>query len=519
MKFKEIEITKIKAKDNVRAEISKASIEGLVQSIKEQGILQPLLVRINNDGYDLVAGFRRLTAAKALKLDKIPCVIQDIEEKDRKQVQLVENIQRENLNPIDEAVALSDLLKTHKIDDLAMMIGKTTKFVSDRIKVLSLPLLVTDSLKAKKISMGHAIVLSRIPNKKAQIEMCKDILSDKMSVIQAESNLDRFSKRLGFAPFDKKDCKNCVHNGVNIKDLFDKDAELKGQCMNPECFDKKVKEHLVVRAAHWQEKNTSVMTSDQYHSGNEMSKWHSVSNYEVQEIGKDVFKEEMKKGENVAVVLDDTGREQLLMKKSVWTALTKRNRKGKLTGSTDDVMKKQREESKSKNRVDETKRHFLIARLEKSAKGEHLNRIILEILFHSEHGNAKTISAFLYKQGLVGETKKNKENFEVRYNMDELICGAKQSEIVAEQFQVALRDIKNHDTDYLEVIAKEIKCDMTQFRIDEEYLTKHTKDGLHKLAKEFKLKTPATFGMNSKGDMVKWILEQKINQAPKEVLK
>lgn len=517
MKFKEIEIAKIKAKDNVRTEIPKASIEGLVQSIKEQGILQPLLVKINNDGYDLIAGFRRLSAAKALKFDKIPCVIQDIEDKDRKQVQLVENIQRENLNPIDEAAALSDLLKNHDIEDLAMMIGKTVKFVSDRIKVLSLPMLVIDALKAKKISMGHAIVISRIPNKKAQIEMCREILSDKMSVVQTEANLDRYSKRLGYAPFDKTQCKGCIHNGVNIKDLFDKDVELKGQCMNAECFVKKMAEYILTRKAYWKEKKVPVMSSDQYHSDNEMNKWHSVSSYEVQEIGKDVFKEEMNKGENVAVVIDDTGREQLLMKKSVWKTLTKKKSSGgKITGSVDEVAKKQREESKKHNRVDGTKRRFLIAKLEKNASEDQLHRIILEILFGSEHGNADTISAFLIQQGI---GKKKKENFEVRYNIDEKLCQIRNTAIVKEQLAVANRAIKNHDTDYLEAMGKEVKVDMLQFRLDEDYLMKHTKDGLHKLAKEFKLKTPATFGMNSKGDMVKWILGQKINQAPKELLK
>lgn len=515
MKFKEIEITKIKAKDNVRTEIPKTSIEGLMQSIKEQGIVQPLLVKILKDGYDLIAGYRRLAAAKALKLDKVPCVIEDIEEKDRKQIQLVENIQRENLNPVDEAAALSDLLKLHKIEDLAMMIGKTQKFVSDRIKILSLPMLITDALKAKKLSMGHAIVISRIPNKKGQIEMCRDILSDKMSIIQAESNLERFSKRLEYAPFEKTACKNCVHNGINIKDLFDKDAGLKGQCMNPECFDKKVKEYIAARKVHWKEKKVPVMSKDQYHSGNEMSKWHSVSSYEVQEIGKDVFKEEMKKGENVAIVLDDSGREDLLMKKSVWTALTKRSKKGKITGSTDNVMKKQRDKAKQDNRVDETKRRFLIAGLEKNASSAQLSRIILEILFGSEHGTEETVSEFFVKQGLM---KKKAQNCETRWKIEELVGQSKISAVEKEHYAVARRAIQKHDTDYLEAMGKEVKIDMSQFRIDEEYLTKHTKDGLLKLMKEFKLKSPDKFESKSKGDMIKWILEQKINNAPKEVM-
>lgn len=521
MKFKEIAIKKIKAKDNVREDISKTSIEGLVQSIKEQGMLQPILVKINKDGYDLIAGFRRLAAAKALKLESVPCVIEDIDEKDRKQVQLVENIQREDLNPVDEAIALSDLLKTNKIDDLAMMIGKTKKFVSDRIKVLSLPMLVTDALRSKKITIGHAIVIARIPNKKGQIEMCKDILSDRMSVATAESNLNNFSKRLEYAPFDRTGCKGCVYNGVNIKDLFDKDVELKGQCMNPECFDKKVKEHIVVRKAYWKEKKISVMTKDQYHSNDEYNKWKHVQNYEVSTIGKDAYKEEMKKGENVMVVIGEEGREELYIKKSVWNTLAKRNKlpAGKSSKGGIDPMKQQRDKVKQDNRVDETKRRFLIARLEKAATETQLDRIILEILFGSEHGTDKTIAGFLFQQGLIGKTKKENENFEVRYNIDEMLCKARHSAIVKEQSAVANRAIKHHDTDYLVAMGTEVKVNMSQFRIDEEYLGKITKDGLLKLVKEFKIKTPDKFESKSKGDMVKWILEQKINQVPKELLK
>ena len=141
MKFKEINIKSIEIKDNVRKDLTPASITELMQSIKEKGIVQPILVKaIKEDKYNLIAGFRRIMAAKGLGLQVVPCVIEDIADEDRTQVQIVENIQREDLNAVDEAVALSSLSKKHKIEDLALMIGKTTLYVNQRLILLSLPL-------------------------------------------------------------------------------------------------------------------------------------------------------------------------------------------------------------------------------------------------------------------------------------------------------------------------------------------------------------------------------------------
>jgi len=125
MDYKNINIKDIKADDNIRKSIAKESLEGLMQSIKEQGIIQPLVVRkLKDNTFDLIAGFRRLMAAKELNLSNVPCVIRAAENDEIVELQLIENIQRENLNPIDEAKAIQELAKDHTVADLIPMLGQ-----------------------------------------------------------------------------------------------------------------------------------------------------------------------------------------------------------------------------------------------------------------------------------------------------------------------------------------------------------------------------------------------------------
>ncbi len=135
MKLETIKILEIIADENIRSKITKESISGLVASVKEYGILQPILVRVTKEGkYELIAGFRRMAAAKEAALVEVPCILSNVNDEDRTQVQLVENIQREDLNPIDESGALIELIKKHAVDDLALMIGKKETLYRAEVK-------------------------------------------------------------------------------------------------------------------------------------------------------------------------------------------------------------------------------------------------------------------------------------------------------------------------------------------------------------------------------------------------
>ncbi len=141
MKLEILKIDQIKSGDNVRKDLTKESLSGLIASIKDKGIIQPILVRKNNDNdYDLVAGYRRYNAAKHLNLSTIPSVIMEIEDNDRMEYQVVENLQRQDLNPIDEALSYKNLSENHKIDDLVVITGKPadidSKIVSPKASYL-----------------------------------------------------------------------------------------------------------------------------------------------------------------------------------------------------------------------------------------------------------------------------------------------------------------------------------------------------------------------------------------------
>lgn len=523
MKFKQLNITEIIADDNIRSKISKESVEGLVQSIKENGILQPVLVKLLKDGkYDLIAGFRRITAATEAGLKIVPCVIQDIREENRTSVQLIENIQREELDTIDESFAIKQIVDKYGVEDGAMAIGKKPIYLIQRIKLLDLPKVVKEGLKAKMISVGHGIVLSRLAGKSAQESLFKQIVSQKMSVKQSENDLEDYTQRLNNTSFDKTDCKDCVHSGVNQGDLFDEDSDLKGECLNKECFSKKIKEHIALKKKELKEKKITVISSQQY--SDEYNKWERLSGYTAEEaLGKDSVKRLIESGENIVVCFDeDSGREIYLMKSTAYKSLVRKLKqlkasKGKKKNGEEEL--DPRALAKKANRISETKRRFLIEQLQLKSTAEQLQRIVLEVMFLAEPQGGTAVYDFLVAHGKAKSKDEGSGNYLVRWDIDKQLVSLDKKSIALGILAAARRNIEKHDTDYLVATAKEIGVEMSQFRIDEEYLKKFTKDELIKMSKEVKSVIPKDIQKKSKKDMIEYILERKLAIVPKELLK
>jgi len=522
VKFKQLNITEIIADDNIRSKITKESIEGLMQSIKENGILQPLLVRLVDNGkYNLVAGYRRRAAAMGAGLDTVPCVIQDIREENRETVQLIENIQREDLDTIDESLAIKQIVDKYGVEDGAMAIGKKPLYITQRIKLLDLPKIIKEALTAKMISVGHGIVLSRLVDSKVQVNMFKEIVSEKMSVKQAENELDNYTQRLGNAAFDKTQCKDCVHSGINQGDFFDEDSELKGECLDKECFAKKVKEHIASRK---KETGVTVLTVDEYNDN--YNKWESLNGWSAEDdLGKASIKRLIESGENVSVMFDDvTGSETFYMNAPAYKGLVKKLKqlkmsKGKKKNGKDEEPIDERALAKKANRISETQRRFLIERLEAKATPTQLHRVILEIMFNADKISGMDIYEFLVAQGKMKSSEEGSCNHMVRWDIEKQLANCDEKAIKSEIFSAARRNINRHDTEYLIATAKEIGIDMSQFRIDEEYLKKFTKDELIKMGKEVKSAIPKDVQKKSKKDMIDYILERKLAIVPKELLK
>lgn len=182
----------VKVRDNrlqPRENYAKDKLEELMASIKEKGVLQPILVRRNGDGYEVVAGERRLRAARELKLAQIPVIIKDVTDRESLVLALVENMQREGLNPVEEAKGFKKLVEEFGFtqDGVAQAVGKDRSTVTNLLRLLRLPQDIQSLMVEDKLSVGHARALLAIENTAIQSKMAREIVQKSLSVRQVES--------------------------------------------------------------------------------------------------------------------------------------------------------------------------------------------------------------------------------------------------------------------------------------------------------------------------------------------
>lgn len=167
------------------------ALKELAVSIKEHGVIQPIIVRNVKGKYEIIAGERRYKASALAGLTKIPAIIRDLDDKESSKVALLENLQRKNLTPIEEARTYQKILEIDEMtqEELAKTMGKSQSAVANKLRLLSLPDEVQDSLLKEQISERHARALLNIPDSKKQTEMLKKIINDKMSVRAVEEEI------------------------------------------------------------------------------------------------------------------------------------------------------------------------------------------------------------------------------------------------------------------------------------------------------------------------------------------
>ena len=171
-----------------RLVFSQEELDRLRDSIAQQGVLQPLLVRHMDDGYELIAGERRLRAAESAGLDRVPVVVKDLTDEQVLEVSIIENIQRENLNVLEEAEAYFRLIDEFKYtqEKVAKKIGKNRSTIANLLRLRSLPQEIKESLIAEKISMGHARALLGGGTLENQLYLFKQVLARGLSVRETE---------------------------------------------------------------------------------------------------------------------------------------------------------------------------------------------------------------------------------------------------------------------------------------------------------------------------------------------
>lgn len=185
-------------KSQPRTVFDEENIKGLAESIKEHGLIQPIVVRPLPNGitYQIIAGERRWRACKLLKMEEVPVIIRETDELEAAQLAIVENVQRADLNPVEEAMAYRALMDKYGMtqDRLAEVMGKSRPYIANLTRLLSLPEEALTALSNGEISVGHAKVLLSIDDKDSLIYALNTIISEKLSVRQTEKLAAELSK-------------------------------------------------------------------------------------------------------------------------------------------------------------------------------------------------------------------------------------------------------------------------------------------------------------------------------------
>ena len=180
-----------------RTTFEKEPLQELAQSIKENGILQPIVARRTTSGkLEIVAGERRWRASQLAGLHEVPVILKSYDDKQALELAIVENIQREDLNPIEEAEGYSRLITEFKLSQqqVAEKVGRDRATVANAVRLLALPNEVKDMISANDLSVGHAKVLLSLPEPKKQIEMAKKVVNDKIAVRKLEKMVQAIVK-------------------------------------------------------------------------------------------------------------------------------------------------------------------------------------------------------------------------------------------------------------------------------------------------------------------------------------
>ncbi len=188
----EIAMDMIHANPNQPRKIfNEESLNDLASSIKTHGVLQPIVLTKIGDSYRIVAGERRFRAAKIAELKTIPAVIKDLTEKEVREIALIENLQREDLNPMEESEALYNLLTENNLtqEALAHAIGKSRPAIANALRLLTLPVEVQMLVRDLSLSTGHAKVLVSVKPAEVQIALAKEVVEKKLSVRDLEERI------------------------------------------------------------------------------------------------------------------------------------------------------------------------------------------------------------------------------------------------------------------------------------------------------------------------------------------
>ena len=201
----------------------------LAESIKEHGVFQPIIVKKSIKGYEIIAGERRVRASKLAGLKKIPAIIRNLDDEQMMEIALLENLQRENLSSIEEAIAYKSMIEKLSLtqDELAKKVGKSRSHITNILGLLRLPKEVQKMVASNQLSMGHALVLSKLEDDEKIIAMAHEIVDKKIPVRELEEESTQETKKVKIERKHKEVNNDYKYVEDLLRDLLDTKVKIK----------------------------------------------------------------------------------------------------------------------------------------------------------------------------------------------------------------------------------------------------------------------------------------------------
>ncbi|MDQ0429174.1 MULTISPECIES: ParB/RepB/Spo0J family partition protein [Caryophanaceae] len=206
-----------------------AALEELAESIKEHGILQPIVVRKAGEKFELVVGERRFRAAKLIKLKEVPAIIKELTDQQMMELAILENLQREDLTPIEEAEAYQKLMEALNLtqEQLAFRLGKSRPHIANHVRLLALPQNVRKLISDKELSMGHGRTLLGLRSKKLIPETAEKVVKENLNVRQLENLVQRLNEDVPRETIEKKKDIFIEEKQSELRDRFGTNVQIK----------------------------------------------------------------------------------------------------------------------------------------------------------------------------------------------------------------------------------------------------------------------------------------------------
>ncbi len=219
-------------KHQPRTNFAEEKLQELVDSIRQHGVIQPIIVRKLDMGYELIAGERRFLASKRLGLKEIPALVKNATDQESLELALIENIQRADLNPIEEAKGYLMLSKEFSLtqDSVAKKVGRSRTAVTNAMRLLKLPKKIQQALITSDISVGHAKVLLGVPEQEDQLAVCDKIIQKNLTVRDTEREIQKMAMAKiapPKIPIDPKLRKKCKQFAVTLRESFQTQVNVK----------------------------------------------------------------------------------------------------------------------------------------------------------------------------------------------------------------------------------------------------------------------------------------------------